>query len=85
MNFAEGEATKVADLKKFKLTKELAIAQAEMNAITKVEERRLDLNDGNGAILPGFLTKDDLLQNSANRVTYPKSGCGSDWITHNTH
>ena len=20
---------------------------------------------------------------SANRVTHPKSGCGSDWITHN--
>ena len=20
----------------------------------------------------------------ANRVTHPKSGCGSDWITHNT-
>ena len=21
---------------------------------------------------------------SANRVTHPESGCGSDWITHNT-
>ena len=31
MNFAEGEATKVAELEKYKLTKELAIAQAEMN------------------------------------------------------
>ena len=29
--------------------------------------------------------KEDLTQNhSANRVTHPKSGCGSDWITHNT-
>ena len=28
LNFAEGEATKFAELKKFKLTKELAIVQA---------------------------------------------------------
>ena len=67
LNFAEGEATKVAELEKYKLTKELAIAQAEMNSITKAEERReseLGLNDGNGgAKLPGFITKDDLLQN----------------------
>ena len=29
--------------------------------------------------------KEGLTQNhSANRVTHPKSGCGSDWITHNT-
>ena len=64
LNFAEGEATKVAELKKFKLTKELAIVQAEMNAITKVEESELGLTDGNDrAILPGFITKDDLLQN----------------------
>ena len=35
-----------------------------MNAITKVEESELGLNDGNGgAILPRFITKDDLLQN----------------------
>ena len=64
LNFAEGEATKVAELKKFKLMKELAIVQAEMNAITKVEESELGLNDGNGgATLPGFITKGDLLQN----------------------
>ena len=67
LNFAEGEATKVAELEKYKLTKELAIAQAEMNSITKAEERReseLGLNDGNGgATLPGFITKGDLLQN----------------------
>ena len=64
LNFAEGEATKVAELKKFKLTKELAIVQAEMNAITKVEDSELGLNDGNGgATLPGFITKGDLLQN----------------------
>ena len=67
LNFAEGEATKVAELEKYKLTKELAIAQAEMNSITKAEERReseLGLNDGyGGAKLPGFITKDELLQN----------------------
>ena len=35
-----------------------------MNAITKVEESELGLNDGNGgATLPGFITKGDLLQN----------------------
>ena len=29
--------------------------------------------------------KEGLTQNhSANRVTHPESGCGSDWITHNT-
>ena len=64
VTFAESEATKVAELKKFKLTKELAIAQAEMNVITKIEESELGLNDRHGvAILPGFITKGDLLQN----------------------
>ena len=72
MNFAEGEATKVAELKKFTLTKELATAQADMNAITKVEESELGLNDRNNrAIFPGFITKDDLLQNYL--VTQPSS------------
>ena len=52
LNFAEGEG------------EELAIVQAEMNAITKVEESELGLNDGNGgATLPGFITKGDLPQN----------------------
>ena len=61
VTFAEGEATKVAELKKFKLTKELAIVQAEMNVITKIEESELGLNDRHGvAILPGFITKGDL-------------------------
>ena len=33
----------------------------------------------------GEKRKEGLTQNhSANRVTHPKSGCGSDWITHNT-
>ena len=52
LNFAEGEG------------EELAIVQAEMNAITKVEESKLGLNDGNGgATLPGIITKGDLPQN----------------------
>ena len=52
LNFAEGEG------------EELAIVQAEMNAITKVEESELGLNDRNGgATLPGFITKGDLPQN----------------------
>ena len=35
-----------------------------MNAITKVEESELGLNNGNGgATVPGFTTKGDLLQN----------------------
>ena len=33
----------------------------------------------------GEKRKEGLTQNhSANRVTHPKSGSGSDWITHNT-
>ena len=33
----------------------------------------------------GEKRKEDLTQNhSANGVTHPKSGSGSDWITHNT-
>ena len=32
----------------------------------------------------GEKRKEGLTQNhSANRVTLPKCGCGSDWITHN--
>ena len=35
-----------------------------MNVITKIEESELGLNDRHGvAILPGFITKGDLLQN----------------------
>ena len=38
LNFAQDEAAKIADLKKFRLTKELAIAEAEMKAIDQSEE-----------------------------------------------
>ena len=38
LNFAQDEAAKIADLKTFRLTKELAIAEAEMKAIDQAEE-----------------------------------------------
>ena len=62
LHFADGEATKIAELKKFKLTKELAIAEAEMNAINKVEESELNSNNGKELDLPDVINKDDLLQ-----------------------
>ena len=40
---------------------------------------------GGGGRGEGEKRKEGLTQNhSANRVTHPKSGCSSDWITHNT-
>ena len=43
-------------------------------------ERRFLMGRGKGE-----KRKEGLTQNhSANRVTHPESGCGSDWITHNT-
>ena len=42
-----------------------------------------EILDGGGG--EGEKRKEGLTQNhSANSVTHPKSGCGSDWITHNT-
>ena len=46
-----------------KLTKELAIAEGEMNAIKKVQERELDYSAGKEALLPDVINKSDLLQN----------------------
>ena len=63
LSFADGEATKVAELRKLKLTKELAIAEAEMNAIKKVQESELDYSVGEKALLPDVISKSDLLQN----------------------
>ena len=37
--FADDKATKVAELRKFRLTKKLALVEAEMKAIDEVEER----------------------------------------------
>ena len=61
--FAETEAKKISDLKKFQLTKQLAIPEAEMNAISKVEERDLDFHEERGVLLPKADHKCDLLQN----------------------
>lgn len=63
LDFAETEAKKMSDLKKFQLTKELAIAEAEMNAISTVEERDLDFNEERGDLLPKASYKCDLLEN----------------------
>ena len=62
LDFAETEAKKTSDLKKFKLTKELAIAEAEMSAINKVEEPDLDFHEEKRALLPEADYKCDLLQ-----------------------
>ena len=40
LNFAQDEAAKIADLKTFRLTKELAIAEAEMKAIDQAEDTK---------------------------------------------
>ena len=63
LDFAETEAKKISDLKKFQLTKELAIAEAEMNAISTVEERDLDFHEERGDLLPKASYKCDLLEN----------------------
>ena len=61
--FADGEATKIAELKKFKLTKELAMADAEMNAIKKVEENELAPNGEKEDLMPHTIIRNDLLHN----------------------
>lgn len=82
--FAEAEAEKTAalkeheeKLKKFKLTKELAVAKAEMDAVTTFEENELDmlLED----ILLEVPDKDDLLQNYL--TTQVNSACGGSLQT----
>ena len=66
--FAEAEVERTAvlkkheeKLKKFKLTKELAVARAEMDAVAKFEENELDVRLED--ILPEIPDKNDLLQN----------------------
>ena len=66
--FAEEEAERTAalkeheeKLKKLKLTKELAVTKAEMDALNKVEENKFGMRLGD--ILPEIADKDDLLQN----------------------
>ena len=63
LDFAETDAKKISDLKKFQLTKDLAIAEAEMNAISTVEERDLDFHEERGDLLPKASYKCDLLEN----------------------
>ena len=45
LNFANDEAAKMAELKKLRLTKELAIAEAEMKAIDQVEETQSEFTE----------------------------------------
>ena len=66
LNFAQDKAAKIAELKKFRLTKELAIAEAEMKAINQVEEIQSELSERSEDILPDNINKDsckDDLQN----------------------
>ena len=67
LNFAEDEAAKIAELKKFRLTKELAIAEAEMKAIDQVEEIQSEFGEQSEDMLPDNINedscKDDLLRN----------------------
>ena len=45
LSFAQDEAAKVAELKKFRLTKGLAIGEAEMKAIDQVKEIQLEFSE----------------------------------------
>ena len=58
LNFAEDEAAKIAELKKFRLTKELAIAEAEMKAIDQVEETQSEFSQRSEDMLPDNINKD---------------------------
>ena len=67
LNFAEGKAAKIAELKKFRLTKELAIAKAEMKATDQVAKTRSEFSEQSEDMLPDNLNtdncKDDILRN----------------------
>jgi len=67
LNFAQDEVAKIAELKKLRLTKELAIAEAEMKAIDQVEETQSEFSERSEDMLPDNINKqsckDDLLQN----------------------
>lgn len=67
LDFAKDEAAKIAELKKFRLTKELAIAEAEMKAIDQVEEAQSEFSERSEDMLPDNINKDsckdDLLRN----------------------
>ena len=61
--FADDEATKVAELRKFRLTKKLALVEAEKKAIDEVEES--EFSDENKFIPPvdiNMINKDELVR-----------------------
>ena len=58
LNFANDEAAKMAELKKLRLTKELAIAEAEMKAIDQVEETQSEFTERSEDMLRDNLAKD---------------------------
>ena len=69
LKFADAEARKTTalkeyedELRRFRLTKELALAEAEMNAVNKIEENEIDPLDQNEK-LPQETITDKLLQN----------------------
>ena len=65
--FADDEATKVAELRKFRLTKKLALVEAEMKVINEVEES--EFSDENKFTPPvdinmiNMINKDELVRN----------------------
>ena len=67
LNFAKDKAAKIVELKKLGLTKELAIAEAEMKVIDKVEETQSEFSERCEDMLPDNINKDsckdDLLRN----------------------
>ena len=62
--FADDEATKVAELRKFRLTKKLALVEAEMKAIDEVEESEFsDENKFTPPVDINMINKDELVRN----------------------
>ena len=61
--FADDEATKVAELRKFRLTKKLALVEAEKKAIDEVEESEFsDENKFTPPVDINMINKDELMQ-----------------------
>ena len=62
--FADDEATKVAELRKFRLTKKLALVEAEMKAIDEVEESEFsDENKFTPPVDINMINEDELVRN----------------------
>ena len=66
LNFAKDDAAKIAKLKKLRLTKELAIAEAEMKVIDKVEEIQSDFSERSEDMLPDNINKDSCKEDLQN-------------------